>query len=215
MKFHTIITCVNFTDYLEFVYQYNKAIINNISIISSTTDEYTKKFCIQNNIFLYQTDSFFKNNNPFNKAASINDFLLNNYTRLEEDDWILLTDADIIFTDPIIEIDKLIDNSLISEEHIVSCPRKIFHNHINYPNGSYNIENIGFFGYFQFFNKHIIMPEILNGKSPIPENIDASIYDIKFIDKYWNHKDHKKLYLSNYYAIHCGFTGTHWKGRNK
>jgi hypothetical protein len=213
MNYHTIITCINFVDYLEFVYRYNKDIIQNISILSSTTDKLTEKFCLNNNIFLYQTDTFFKNNNPINRAAATNEFLLNQTERLNYDDWILFADADIIFVDPIVRIKTLIKKSLISIDSIVSCPRKIFYNTTNYSENKFVVENAGFLGYFQFFHKNIIMPEINNKKAPLPENIDVSKHDEAFVSKYWGKQPSKKIYLQEQYAIHFGFTGTHWRGR--
>ena len=213
MKYHTIITCINFTDYLEFVYQYNKHVINNISILSSTTDHSTIEFCTKNNIFLYTTDIFFKDNNPINRAAATNEFLLNNQQRIKNDEWILFTDADIIFTEPILRISNLVNESLITKDNIISCPRKIYNDHTDYPHGPYTIENIGFFGYFQFFHKDIIINEILNGISPLPEHTDVSVHDMKFVDKYWGSRPDKRVYLPDSYAIHCGKIGTHWQGR--
>jgi hypothetical protein len=213
MKYHTIITCINFVDYLEFVYHYNKDIIHNISILSSTTDKLTKKFCLDNNIFLYQTDTFFKNNNPINRAAATNEFLLCHKERLKNDDWILFTDADIIFTDPIHRIKTLLNKNIISNNNVVSCPRKIYIDHANYPDGKHTIENIGFFGYFQFFHKSTILPELENNIAPLPENIDVSKHDMFFVSKYWQTRPDKKIYLPDVYAIHCGSIGTHWQGR--
>ena len=213
LNYHTIITCINFTDYLEFVYSYNKDIIHNLSILSSTSDKDTEKFCLNNNIFLYQTDIFFKNNNPINRAAATNEFLLTYPQRFQNDDWILFTDADIIFKDPINRIKSLLDDKLINESNIVSCPRKIYNNHTDYPNGDNTVENIGFFGYFQFFHKNILIPELQNNKYPLPENIDVSQHDMMFVSKYWQNKPNKKIYLPDVYAIHCGLIGTHWQGR--
>lgn len=213
MKYHTIITCINFTDYLEFVYQYNKSIINNLSILSCSTDYATKNFCNRHDIFLYTTDIFFKNNNPINRAAATNEFLLNNPQRLKNDDWILFTDADIIFTEPISYISNLVNKSLITEDNIISCPRRIYNNHIDYPHGPSVIEDIGFFGYFQFFHKNIVMKDILRGSPPLPEHTDVSQHDMKFVNKYWGSRPEKKVYLPNAYAVHCGKIGTHWQGR--
>jgi hypothetical protein len=194
MNYHTIITCINFIDYLEFVYHYNKHIIHNISILSSTTDKLTEKFCLDNNIFLYQTDTFFKNNNPINRAAATNEFLLCHKERLKNDDWILFTDADIIFVDPINRIKTLLNKHIFSENNIISCPRKIYTDHTNYPDGEYTIENVGFFGYFQFFHKSIILPELENNIAPLPENIDVSQHDMHFVSKYWQTQPDKKIY---------------------
>lgn len=213
MKYHTIITCINFVDYLEFVYLHNKDIIDSLSILSSTTDKSTKNFCLENNIFLYQTDTFFKNNNPLNRAAATNEFLLTHQDRLKDDDWILFTDADIIFTDPINRIRSLLDKNLLDEKNIVSCARKIYTDHTIYPNGKHTIEDIGFFGYFQFFHKNIIMNELKNNISPLPENIDVSQHDMNFVSKYWHKQQQKKIYLRDVYAVHCGLIGTHWQGR--
>ena len=213
MRYHTIITCINFTDYLEFVYQYNKPIINNLSILSSTTDHATKEFCARYNIFLYTTDTFFKNGNAINRAAATNEFLLNNQQRIENDDWILFTDADIIFTEPILRISDLINESSVANDNIISCPRKIYDNYIDYPHSANTIENIGFFGYFQFFHKDIFIKDILNGVSPLPEHEDVSQHDISFVRKYWGSRLDKKMCLPDSYAVHCGKAGIHWKGR--
>lgn len=213
MNFHTIITCINFTDYLRFVYPYNSRVLKNLTILSSTTDKETQQFCVDNNIDLYQTDTFFKNNHFINRAAATNEFLLNHYDKINQDEWILFTDADIIFTEPVLRLQKLIGDSMISKDGVVSCPRKIYKNYKDYPNGNYTIENIGFFGYFQFFNKQIIMPEILHGIAPLPEHTDVSQHDLKFINKYWSDQPNKKIYLKDYYAVHCGCIGKHWKGR--
>jgi hypothetical protein len=213
MKYHTIITCINFVDYLEFVYSYNKTVIDKLSILSSTTDKKTEKFCFDNNIFLYQTDTFFKNNNPLNRAAATNEFLLKHQERIQDDEWILFTDADIIFVDPIRIIKVLVDQMKLNKNNVVSCPRKIYNDINNYPHGYSTIENIGFFGYFQFFHKDIIMPELKQNTAPLPENIDVSQHDMKFISKYWDNIPQNKIYLPDVYAVHCGLIGTHWQGR--
>lgn len=209
IKYHTIITCINFSDYLKFVYEYNKPVINNLTILSSYTDTLTENFCLKNNIFLYQTDTFFKNNNPINRSAATNEFLLNHTSRLQNDEWILFTDADIIFDEPIHRIEQLINQNLLNDRSMVSCPRKIYRDINDYPNGHYTIENIGFFGYFQFFHKNLIMSDINKNVAPLPEHSDVSQHDIKFVNKYKT----EKIYLSDCYAVHCGDIGIHWKGR--
>lgn len=211
MNFHTIVTCINFVDYLEFTYTYNKKVLQNLTILSSTSDKSTEEFCDKNNIYLYQTDIFFKNNNPINRAAATNEFLLKQYQRIQNDEWILFCDADTIITQPVSSIEKLMDHS-IPNTKIISCPRKIYVDYSDYPDGSYFVEDIGFFGYFQFFHKQVIMSEILKGVPPLPEYSDVSQHDIKFVNKYWPSKE-QRIYLSDCHAIHCGNIGKHWQGR--
>jgi len=213
MRYHTVITCVNFSDYLESVYPHNKSVIQNLSILSSTTDNATKNFCINNNIYLYQTDIFFADNNPINRAAAMNEFFLTCTDRLNNDEWILFTDADTIFAQPMECIISLDNIQALDANQIISCPRKIYKDSSNYPDGDYTLERGKFLGYFQFFHKNIIMPEILAGIKPFYESENVSRHDIEFVNKYWGDNENNKLFLSDCYAIHYGQTGIYWRGR--
>lgn len=213
LYYHTIITCVNFSDYLEFTYKYNKDVLENITIISDHKDKSTAKFCKANNISLYQTEAFYKNDSVFNKAGAINCFLINNINCIEKDKWILFTDADTMISDPINQIKKLKSENYLHYRQLISCPRKIYYDIDAFHNNKYFIEDVGFYGYFQFFHKDMIMPRILKGEAPIPEYKDASVYDILFVQKYWKFLQEHKIYLDGCYATHIGEIRKHWKGR--
>lgn len=218
LNYHTIIVCADYVDMLQITYPYNKNSLENISIISSFYDSDTAEFCNKNGIFLYQTNDFYKNGNSFNKAAAMNSFLLNCYkNRLQNDEWILFTDADIIFTDPIEYIKTLIKNTKDNYEvKVFSCPRIVYKDEQALVNNERDKEqnfNINYCGYFQFFHKSIILNKLDDGIAPIPEYHNASTYDLGFIDIYFPNGENKCAVRKN--AIHVGQCGRDWDGKIK
>jgi hypothetical protein len=93
MKFLEAVTvCVNYADILRVTIPFNKSLIDNWVIVTSTQDKETFDVCKYYGVTCIMTDKFFDNGAPFNKAKGINEGL----KKLTQIDWMLHLDADII-----------------------------------------------------------------------------------------------------------------------
>lgn len=98
-RIHALLTCVNFTDYLEITIPHNRKIFESILIVTSKEDEVTQNFCDLYNINYIATDAF---KPKFNKGAAINEGLTT--LRSQRDvEWVMITDADILWPPSVTE----------------------------------------------------------------------------------------------------------------
>lgn len=208
-----ITVCVNYSDMLELAIKKNLNDLENWHIITSHKDNNTKNLCKKYNINYYITDSFYKKNCSFNKAAALNEFLYNLYHHqtLNNFEWILLLDADIILNNSIQVFTEYIDTYPNTKDYLYSCRRKIFKNEIDYLNDIGYVENINFIGYFQLFHYSKIKKDLDTNQQIFFEHNNASKYDDIFRDKYWPSR--KQRIALNSVAYHLGPIATNWNGR--
>jgi hypothetical protein len=212
-KVQIISVCVNYLDYLGFTFKYNKTFINkNLTIISDSKDSATHNFCNNNNIQLFISDDFYKNNSFFNKGAALNSYFRESFDPSYS--WILLLDSDIILNKTVINnINKIINNNLfINQESLFCSSRKIYNTIADFEtNNLRSYEQCSGYGFFQLFSSIPIKQQLINKKNIFFENTDASEYDIRFA--------YTSGYFKNLYSLgvvdHIGPHGVNWKGRDQ
>jgi hypothetical protein len=91
MKLEAVVVCVNYSDFLAHTLSYNKALFDNMVVVTDLKDEKTKKLCEFYNVTCVQTDEFYANSSTINKGRGINEGL----KQLSMDGWVLHLDADI------------------------------------------------------------------------------------------------------------------------
>lgn len=103
MNIKTVSISTNYLDLLSYTWPKNKTEIDDFTIITDSQDRETQKFCLNNNINFFATNSLYGDDKSFCKASAFNDFFYNlDSTKAE---WILLLDSDIIL-DGVIDIFK-------------------------------------------------------------------------------------------------------------
>jgi hypothetical protein len=226
MNIVTITVCVDYSDIFEICIKRNISSIKNWFVITSSKDKNTQELCKKYNLYCCITDIFYANNCVFNKAAALNSLLkfLQNKGELNNFDWILSLDADIILNDC---LDNFISSSLKNSVHEVivnnvsknlniydlfySCQRKIFNTQNDFISNNGYLENIDFIGYFQLFHKSKILNDLQNNQNIFPEFPTACRYDDAFKYKYW--PDRKEYAQIRGLVYHLGPIATNWEGR--
>lgn len=222
-----ISVCVNYTDYFSYTFAFNRKyplLEENLTIITTTQDEVTEKYCDNNNISIYQTNIFYKKGKtpshhkvnheakPFNKAAAINEYLsvidFNSFA------WVLLLDADIILNNVVYDNIKKIIYSRNQEHYntLYGASRRVYDSVTNHRNQLYQRRNkCNYYGFFQMFSLYNskINYRLSNELPLLIEYNDASTYDIEFANT-MNYFD-KKLSVGE--VDHIGLDGIHWQGR--
>lgn len=92
MSLTTIIVSVEYGDFLQVTLPTVKQ-LGNVIVATSPHDMLTTMVCDHNNVVCHQTDVWYKDDAPFNKAAGINEVLQIQKPYIE---WLLLLDADIV-----------------------------------------------------------------------------------------------------------------------
>lgn len=213
MNLLTITVCVDYSDILSICIQKNIKNLKNWHIITSSKDIDTQNLCTKYSLPFFITDLFYKNKSAFNKAAGLNDFVANRIVpNIENIDWILLLDSDIIINDSVEHIEKLYYSGKLSHQNLYSCPRLIFDNYTEFQNnGGYLEKRIDFNGYFQLFNIEKIKNQLQSKSAIFREYIDASKYDDWFRDKYW--PNYQNRTVINKTVFHLGPIRQNWAGR--
>lgn len=215
MKLKTIIVSVEYLDFFAFSYNVNKHLIEDIIVITSNDDYLTQNFCKQHNISFHITDAFYSISSRignedayFNKAAAINDYLYS-LPSLDELEWILFLDSDILLNRDIIT--RIFSNEeQISPMNLYGAKRNTYKTIIDFQNNSYDKhDECDYIGFFQLFHKNIILDDYNNRQSILCENIDASQSDLEFRDRYFS--------ITNRHCFgsvdHLGESGINWRGR--
>lgn len=92
MKIEALTVCVNYSDFFQHVAKYNHKLFSKWVVVTDTTDPYTKEICEEYGLVCVQTDAFYQNGAPFNKAAGINEGL----KYISDDAFVIFLDADIL-----------------------------------------------------------------------------------------------------------------------
>jgi hypothetical protein len=153
-KITGIIAAVNYDDLLDITLSENKKSLDQIIIITNTTDEKTKKLCEKHDVICMQTDIFYINDSKFNRGMAYN--LV--FDSIKENlGWTLLMDADIVlpnnFSEEFFKVNP-------DKEYFYGCRRYGVDTYKEWMEVKNNPENlkkhtlfrgIGY-GYFQLFN---------------------------------------------------------------
>jgi hypothetical protein len=203
----TIVTVsVNYLDFLESAYYENKEKLNGLNywVITDSKDIKTQKFCLNNQINCYVTDVFYKGGCPFNKGAAINElFIKSGKLNVDEMEWILLADADIIFKETIQNA-----NDMDKDPNcLYGCGRRIYDTKNQYLNKKYSQGMCHFLGYFQLFHINKIKNFLLNQDGFLFEFRNSSYYDCEFAKKF----ECQKCLPSD--VDHLGPIYLNWDGR--
>jgi hypothetical protein len=92
-KFELVLACVNHAHLLKHTLPVNTRKFDNVIVVTTPTDFETQKIASENQAQIVTTDLFYKYGAPFNRGLAINEaFRASKYN-----DWIIHTDADIIF----------------------------------------------------------------------------------------------------------------------
>ncbi len=92
MRIEAVVTCVNYSDFLEHTLIENLQHVDTMVVVSSTSDTATKSLCDKLGVDLIDSDVFYEKGDKFNKARGINLGL----QHLRHDGWLLHLDADIL-----------------------------------------------------------------------------------------------------------------------
>jgi hypothetical protein len=210
-RLNIVLTCVNYSDFLVLSLAENVKIIDPkfITVVTDSSDILTKKLCETFGVNCVVTDRFYDDGAVFNKGKAINEGI----NSLVNPEWILLTDADIIFPADFLTI---LNEKTVNVEKLYAASRymcRSYDTYLKYKENTIALSEIGGVhrcppvGYFQLFSYGNTG---LTDKNKIyPENsIDASWSDMLFADKF-----PQKECLPNMKLIHLGDDSKNWKGR--
>ena len=212
-----LVTCVNLDDYLRVSLSRNRCFFKEFYILTSDTDESTKKLCETFNVNAIEYENFFNKEYEveyssifnkkvikktanmttiFNKSGGIR-YAQEILHRMYPDKWILILDVDIVITKEVIEELK---NKQLDTNYLYGINR---YDVLTMDDLNNEIKTMPYTtpysGYFQlYYNKDIYYPEISH---------NASICDIFFRDNF------DKKELINHHVFHLGRAGSHWNGR--
>ena len=109
MNIKAVTVAVNYVDLLDYTWTRNKKELSSMCVVTDTEDRLTANFCEKNNLDIFRTDDFYKEESTFNKAAALNSFFANNIDP-NKDEWILLLDSDIVLNNSISTIKEYFAN---------------------------------------------------------------------------------------------------------
>jgi len=215
-KLIAALVSVNYSDFLELVLPFNTKIFDTIYVITTKEDEECIDICSKHDnvdCFIVGDTVLKKNNASFNRGAAYN--LLFDKLSLEEyDEWICLTDSDIIFPPNLREL-----VSKVEYGPMYSLPRSFCQNENQFKRyisavGSgkphslsvdrrspKDVFGIGYMQLFQF-KKQIRMPENFN-----------EIFKIDHVFRNKHFWKNCKLLYDVEYCVHLGATHTNWSER--
>ena len=226
-KIYGVVTCVNYYDTLPYSLESCKKIFEKVFVITDTMDTITPQVCEGFDfVECIQSDCFYKDDAVFNKGAAINQGLKR--IPIDKDNWVLIFDADTIFTLQSLYILSTNDfglNSLYGairqpipnitsyekfiekRDHNNACT--IFENNLEHTNEVFplikKIDKDRIFGYFQLFNSTNLSKE----NYLYPENYkNARNSDLKFSSLF---KDNIVVH-KHIRVLHFGSV-SNWNGR--
>ena len=210
-QLNVVLTCVNYSDFLIVSLSENTKIIDPrfITVVTDTKDLLTQSICKVFGVNYVVTDCFYSDGAVFNKGKALNEGI----KTIINPDWILLTDADIVFPTDLLTI---LNNKIVNPEKLYATTRYLCHNYdtllkykanqitLSEMDGIHRCPPVGYFQLFSYnqsslTNKNAIYPEISK---------DASWSDLLFADKF-----PQKECLQDIKLIHLGYDSQNWKGR--
>jgi hypothetical protein len=205
MVFTIATVCVNYLDFLASAYKENAEALSGHDywVITDSKDIKTQEFCSTNNISCHVTDSFYKNENTFNKGAAINSLFLSGKIDINSMEWVLMLDADIVVKN-LIHIAWHFDKD---KDCLYGCGRKIYNTRNDYANRNFAQGMCHFLGYFQLFHKDKILKYLSDNQGFLYEFRNGSYYDCEFAKRF----ECQKCLPED--ADHLGPIYLNWDGR--
>lgn len=226
-KIYGVVTCVNYSDTLIYSLESCKKIFEKVFVITDTMDTITPQVCEGFDfVECIQSDCFCKNDAKFNKGAAINQGLRK--IPIDKDNWVLIFDADIVFTlqsSYILSTNDFGLNSLYGavrnsisniksyekfiekKDHNNACT--IFENNLEHTNEVFphvpDNKKKQIWGYFQLFNSTNLLKE---NHFYSEEHKTARNVDVKFSNLF---KDNT-VKCKSMRVLHFG-EGSNWCGR--
>jgi hypothetical protein len=106
MKITYLTVCVNYLDFFAITYRHNKTEFDDFVVVTDLQDNFTEKYCNDNNIKVVKTNKFYENGAVFNKGLAINE----GFKVMKNPDWVVFMDADTFvapnFKKSLPELDK-------------------------------------------------------------------------------------------------------------
>lgn len=124
-KIDVIIVSVNYNDFLVLTLENNIKYLDNITVVTSLNDSLCKEICDKFGVKCVITDRMYENGAKFNKGKAINEGIKS----IQNPEWILLLDADIILTN---DWDRIIKSNIFNKDSIHICSRNIIENYEDY-----------------------------------------------------------------------------------
>lgn len=199
-RIDVVIVSVNYNDFLLITLEQNIKIFDNITVVTSESDEICKKICDKFGVKCIQTNIMYENGDKFNKGKAINTGIKS----IENPQLILILDADIL-------VGNKIDSTEIESDTIYTSGRTILESYPQYlrwkEDGTIKARvesnrGLGFFHLFDLDSRNV------NKSCPYPENYpNADGSDLIFRNSFKYRKD------ANIQATHLGVAYKNWKGR--
>ncbi len=210
-RLNIVLTCVNYSDLLAVSLSENIKIIDPrfITVVTDSSDVLTQRLCGIFGVNCIITDKFYDDGAAFNKGKAINEGIKS----IENPDWILLTDADIVFPPNFMSV---LNEKTVNINKLYATSRYLCRNYdtyLKYKAGQITLSEMDGVhrcppvGYFQLFSYN--HPSIINKEKIYPEtSIDASWSDMLFADRFT-----QKECIQTIKLIHLGDDSQNWKGR--
>lgn len=207
-----VMTCVNYGDFLSVSLNENIKYFSpkRITVVTDGNDIVTQKICDLFGVNCVITDKFYEDGAVFNKGKGINEGI----NSIKDPEWILLTDADIVFPSNIIDV---LSKKVVDQNVLYSASRFLCHTYekfLKYKNNEIGLIDMGDVnlcqpkGYFQLF--YYFHPRLLNKDYCYPiTSKDASWSDLEFSDCF---KEQKEC-IDDIKLIHLGEESKNWRGR--
>lgn len=196
-KLDVVIVSVDYNDLLLLTLMNNVGVFDRITVVTSSADKECERICAALGVRCVSTDCMYDDGASFNKGKAINFGI----SSLDDPDFILLIDADIIVRNPI-------DLSSLDRKAFYWCDRHIIEDYSSYRRYSYGNADLDSFekesheglGYFQLFNSA--------SRKMFPEGHGSAEWsDIKFRDKFVRRQKMDSP------VIHLGKKDQNWFGR--
>ena len=231
MYLEGIIICCDYSDFLAATIIHNKHHFDRLVVVTSLSDEKTKKLCEHHYVECIQTDVFYEEGANFNKAKGINVGL----NALSKKDWVIHLDADIYLpplTRSILEkidlnpefiygIDRMMCPNYEEWQKYISNPKPIHEGWIYihptaFPMGvriaEYNNKGYEPIGFFQMWN-----PKVSNISFYPDQHGAADRTDVLFCKQWFRNK---RSFIPEIISIHLDSEdldkkemGKNWNGR--
>lgn len=142
-----IVVCVNYDDLLEITLRRNMRHLEECVVVTSPTDERTKKLAGSiPNVRIYETDAFYRFGAKFNKGLAIEE----GFDFLGREGWILIWDADTLFPEDM-DLSSIVPGKLYGARRLILDNPKTWKEDMNW-DGLPVSNDRSFPGYFQLFH---------------------------------------------------------------
>lgn len=208
-KVELVLTCVDFSDFLEITLPENKDLFDNVIVVTSLEDGETEKLCNQYQVNCIKTSIFTDNNASFNMGGGRNEGLKN----LKFNEWVVIADTDIIFPKNLHEI---IPWEFMNKEILYGGSRRFIWTYQDYLDLKNGVKKEKDFESREGFGCGFL--QICNMKSNVfkrhsefyPSFFSAENVDIHFLKLFGPVTSVGKLDLT---VNHLGYHGTFHRGR--